>query len=191
MEYTEIVTLLAQYKYQLLFPLLILQGPLVAVVAGFLASGGVFKIGALSVAVTIADLISDTIIYSLGRWGRGKLINKYGRYVGLTDQRLEKAESFVNKHGHWALVVGKVAYSLGAPTMFFAGVSKMKYAKYIFINFLVAVPKSILLVLLGYYLGESMELVLKYLNYVGIGILLVVIVGGVSWLIKRRRKYRP
>ena len=186
MEHTEILMLLSQYKYLILIPLLLIQGPIVAIVAGYLATKGVFDVKLLCIFVIIADLVTDTIIYCAGRWGRWTIVARYGKYVGLTDMRLEKAELFMEKHGGKALAIAKVAYSLGTPTMALAGIARMNYVKFILINFLVAVPKSIALVFLGFYVGSNIERALRYLDIVGIGILVLVCLGGIMYWRKKK-----
>ncbi len=187
MEHGEIVMLLIQYKYLILCPLLLIQGPVVAVIAGFLSGGGYFTLPLLISLVIIADLITDTIVYSLGRWGRDTIISRFGKYIGLTSERLKYAEKFTHKYGVHALVVGKVAYSLGAPTMALAGIGKMPYLKFILINFLISIPKSILLVLLGYYIGENTDSILHFLDYIGFTILIIVVLA-ISFFYIRKKK---
>ena len=65
-----IVHLLAQYKYLLLFPLSIVEGPAITVIAGFLCAGGYMNPFIALPVISTGDVIGDTIYYSLGRAGK-------------------------------------------------------------------------------------------------------------------------
>lgn len=168
MEESRLFELILEYRLLIAIPLLLLQGPVMALVLGFMASSGYFNLYYLIPLVVVADLTNDVLLYNLGRWGRWKLVARYGSYVGLTSERIEKTELFIEDKGLRALVIAKFSYGLGIPTMFLMGLSRMKFSRFITINFFTSLPKSIILVSLGYFFGKNIDLIQQYLGYIGI-----------------------
>lgn len=87
---TELINLLLQYKYLIIFPIVMFEGPITTIVAGFLSSLGYFNFWFTYLLVATADLASDALYYALGRWGRKSFVEKLGHYVGITISRIEK-----------------------------------------------------------------------------------------------------
>src|SRR5450432_4605817 len=78
-----IAYLLTQYKYLLLFPLAIVEGPIIAVIAGFLCINGFLNLFIVYPIIVAGDLIGDTICYFLGLWGVPGFIKKITGWLGL------------------------------------------------------------------------------------------------------------
>ena len=161
-----IVALLIQYRYLLLFPLVVVEGPVVALVAGFLVFLGHLAFWPTLAILLIADLTSDTVYYLIGRFGnQQRLVKKYGS--GLN--------SIWQKHPKKMMFFGKLAYGLSVPLIVSAGVAKIPPGRF----FLSALPATVLqyggLLVISYYLGQSYQQAEKYIFYVGIVVLLILI----------------
>ena len=69
--------LLMTYRYLILFPLAAVEGPIVALLVGFLISLGYFQFFPAFGIMILGDLIPDSFYYYLGRFGNKKnLIEK-------------------------------------------------------------------------------------------------------------------
>ena len=64
-----LVHLLLQYRYWIMIPLSLIEGPVVAFVAGTLAAAGYFNIYALGVYFFTRDMVMDTLFYAFGYFG--------------------------------------------------------------------------------------------------------------------------
>jgi len=108
--------LIRSHGLLIMTPLVILEGPLVTVIAGYLARLHYFSLSAVFIMVLAVEVFGDILFYSLGRW----VINADGQppgwlaRLGLTQARLEKmVKSFEHKGGR-LLVIAKLTHSAGA-----------------------------------------------------------------------------
>ena len=140
----------------LLLPLAIVEGPIVTVLAGSMTAAGYLDGWTVLVVVVLGDLIGDTVFYSLGRWGTSLLTRYGGRWVGLTPDRLAQLRSRFVARSRGTLAVGKLTHSIGALVLIAAGAARMNYLEFLLINLVTTIPKSAVLLLLGYYLGQGL-----------------------------------
>jgi len=176
--------LLLEYRYLILFPLVVIEGPVVTIITGSLATVGIFSLLLAYPIIVIADLVGDSLYYAIGRWGRETFIKKYGKLLRLDERRIKKIEDHFDNHSEKTLVFGKVT-TLGSALLVVAGMSKMKYSKFIWINFLATIPKSLILLLVGYYFSKTVITINHYFNFVGIVIFLVVLLPFAGYVISR------
>src|SRR6478672_9695547 len=109
-------SLLDTYGLALLFVVILLKeigvpvpvpGDLLMVVAGARAATGKLPLWGVLVAAVVAGFIGAYIQYALAKGpGRG-FIYKYGRYVGLTPARLDKAAEAIKGRGWVAIALGR------------------------------------------------------------------------------------
>jgi membrane protein DedA with SNARE-associated domain len=171
------------YKYVVLFPFIILEGPFVSMTAGFLSSINVLNIFIVYPLVVTADLAGDLIYYSIGRWGGKRLIQKYEGLFRLKQGNIERIEAHFEKHTKKTIIIGKISHAFGAPILLAAGMAKVKIYEIFWSNFVVTIPKYIILLFIGYYFGQGYVFLTKYSEYislalVSVGILLIFIFFG-------------
>ena len=168
MDYSSITDFLLKYGYPIIFLLSVYEGPFVTITASFLAASGFFSIFIIYPIVVIADLIGDIIWYYVGYFGREKIINRWGRLLGLPYDRLEKIEKInerFKKHQGKIMFGAKITHFVGFPFLIAAGILKWDIKKFVWLNFLGALPKSFLWVVIGYFFGQVSVIVIKYLKY--------------------------
>ena len=162
------------YRYGFLLPGMIIEGPIVTIIAGFLASQGVLGFWASYGVAVIADLIGDTLLYGAGFFGGRRFIRRYGKYVGLNEARIEALEGHFKKHSGKTILLGKLTHGIGAAILAAAGIAKMPYKKFIILNFFATLVKSLILLVIGLYFGRAYEQANSYLNLFALGGLLLV-----------------
>ena len=86
----QIILLLTTYKYLLLFPIVVFEGPIITVIAGFLSSLGYLNIFIAYGVVVVGDIAGDIMYYALGYYGRDRFVNRWGRFLGITSERVER-----------------------------------------------------------------------------------------------------
>lgn len=167
----QIIFWLGAYKYFILFPLLILEGPIITVIIGFLSSLGELNFFVAYVFAVLANLISDSILYLLGRWG-GKL----KRFSRPTPGQTSVFEEHFKNHKIKTLFASKMALGIGNLGLIAAGIARVPYLEYIKINFIIELPKALALLLVGFYFGYAYQAISHYLDYATI---FLVIGGGI------------
>ena len=183
----QILHLLLVYKYLIIFPIAVLEGPGLSILVGVLIAQGVlnpyFSYGLL----ILGDMIGDTIYYCLGRFGGHPILKKWGHLIKVTEAHLAKLEHhFHYKTPAKTLILGKTQ-PWGAAVLFAAGTAKMNYLKFVLINTTVTIPKTFILVLLGYYFNQAYSALDKYLQYGGI-ILTIIAIPFVIYFFLRKKK---
>ena len=178
------------YKYFILFPVMVIEGPIITIIAGFLASLDFLNIFIVYPVVVMADLIGDFIYYAIGRWGRERFVDKWGRYIGVTPSNVERLENHFEKHTKKTLIFGKISHAFGAPILVAAGIVKVPLGEFMWFNFLATLPKSLIFLLIGFYFGQAYVRLNKYLDYFSISILVLVALLVIFYYVYKRYKKR-
>src|ERR1700730_3666378 len=87
-----IIYLLDEYKYFILFPLAIVEGPILAVIAGFLCMRGILNIGLVLPVIVLADMVSDSACFFLGRKGIPHRLKNLIYRIGFNHDRIHRAK---------------------------------------------------------------------------------------------------
>jgi|GEM_PF-576635 len=151
-----LVSLFLTYKYLALFPIAVLEGPIIAIVSGSLASTGHLNFLAAYILIVTGDLTGDTFYYLLGRFGRKSILKRWGRYVGLTEDRLQSVDRHYLKHAAKTLIIGKLVFSFEIPVIISAGLARFSFVRFITYMTISALPKTLFLMLIGAIFGISL-----------------------------------
>lgn len=163
---------------------LIVPGESLVLVGGFLASQGLLDVGDLIFVVAAGAVIGDQIGYELGRHMGREWLMRYGRWVGLREQHLERVDGFFARHGGKTVFFGRFVGFLRALAPFVAGSSGMRYRQFFPYNLAGGVLWAISFVLLGYFLGASWQVAERWIGRASAiigGTLLVVIALAWFW----------
>ena len=76
-----------------------MPGETLLIASALLASRGKMGIVPLLLTACIAAVTGDNIGYAIGRFGGRRLVLRYGRYVLITEERLQRAEGFFRRYG--------------------------------------------------------------------------------------------
>jgi membrane protein DedA with SNARE-associated domain len=189
---TAIVALLIEYKYLVLFPIMVAEGPFASIVSGFLISTGILNVFATFLVVLAGDLAGDAMFYSLGRWSK-KYLLKYGIRFNVTEEKLEIAKKYFIEHHHRAILTSKLLYGIGVAGLMAAGTLKIPFYKYIRSCFFISLAQSSILIFLGYVSGYAYSKVFGYLDtYTKIisGIVFIIIILYLFNQVKKKQSKR-
>ena len=116
------------YKYEAIFPIAVLEGPIITIISGFLVSRHILSFLPAFLVVFFGDAISDTIFYWIGHHGRN-FIQKL-KFLRVTDERINKIEAQYARSPWKTMIVAKVSYGLGTVFMLSAGLSRMSLGRF-------------------------------------------------------------
>lgn len=159
-----ILSLLYTYSYLILFPLVVVEGPIVTLIAGFLVSTKFMAFVPAYITVVVADLAGDFLYYSAGRWWFDSFINGFFSFLKTDLKKINKLKKTINFHKGKILFFGKLSHAIGAPILISAGIAKIPVKEFLWFNFLATLPKSLLLLMVGYYFGSAFDSLTKYLH---------------------------
>jgi membrane protein DedA with SNARE-associated domain len=161
---SQIAPLVSQYGYAVLFPIAVVEGPAVTVVAGALVASGQFDGLAVFAMLVAADLVGDGLYYSLGRWGHTPFLERLEKRLALTQERFRPLEEGFRRHDWKFLLIGKTQ-PFGSLILYFAGATKMPVIRYLLVNLLATVPKVLLFEGIGYFLGFGVAHSMKLIDW--------------------------
>ncbi len=175
---SHILVVLEHYKYILIFPIMIIEGPIITVISGFLVYLGFLNIFITYPLLVVGDLIGDSVYYTIGRYSdKFMWMRKVKNFLGYTDKNAEYMRNHFENHSVKTLLLAKISHGLGIPVQISAGISRLNFAKYISIELIATMIKTLFLLVIGFYLGTSYVKINTYLHniaLVSIGILVLI-----------------
>ncbi len=184
----QIIALLTTYKYFILFPVSILEGPIIAIIAGFLCSSGILNPFIAGLVLLLGDMTGDTLYYSLGRFGGRPFLRKWGHLFGVNEDKVFRTEEHFKKHAGKTILFGKTQ-AWGSVILTAAGLAKMPYGKYMWLNILGSILKVLIFLVLGYYFGKAYSVLNEYMGiYAVVSFALVIGATTIYFLVKRKQK---
>lgn len=174
--FTQAVLWVTIHGYLLVFLAMVVEGPTVTAAAAFASALGYFNVVAVFALSVLADLVADGLYYAIGFWGRVSLVEKYGKYFGITKKRIERLENLLHKNAWKTLIAIKITPGLPTPGLIIAGGTKFPLRQFITISLIITLPKSLLFVLLGYYSGRVHLIADKTFHYSQYAIFLIFVV---------------
>jgi membrane protein DedA with SNARE-associated domain len=136
---------------------------------------------------SLGSLLGAWFVYGVSLKGGRPLLHKYGKYVLITREELDRAEAWFDKYGEWAVFFSRLVPVLRTLISVPAGVSRMNLWKFSIYTFAGSFPWSFGLAFGGYMLGENWEVLRAAMQPFELPILLAL-VGIVAWFAFRRVK---
>ncbi|KND51104.1 MAG: hypothetical protein AB198_01640 [Parcubacteria bacterium C7867-003] len=165
----ELMLILEHYKYWIIFPIAIFEGPIIIIISGFLVSLGYLNGVIAYIVVVVADMIGDSLYYLIGKyWGKSYWIKKLGKFVGYDESSEKFLEEHFKKHKIKTFLIGKVSHGLGGTIQIASGIAKVSYKEFFWLSLLGTVPKALALLLLGYFAGSYYERINDYLHNIAL-----------------------
>jgi membrane protein DedA with SNARE-associated domain len=149
----EIGALIRHWGLIILAPLAVLEGPIVAIVSGYLSRAGLLLLPQAMVVLVVADLLGDVVLYLLGRRGRAGVALPWLARFGVTRRRLARVLRAFRARGARILVLGKLTHSAGLAVLLAAGMARMPFAQFLALNLLATLPKVAVFLWLGWWFG--------------------------------------
>lgn len=154
------VELLLTYKYLILIPLSIVEGPILMIVCGPLIMLGVLNPLLVYLIIVFGDIVGDFAQYYIGYYGK-----KFLPYFKITEEKLEKAKTYFNENYKKAIIMSKVVYGIGFTGLVAAGALHIPFGRYFKTCGLVSLVQYAIWFVVGILFGNMYLMIEKYLNY--------------------------
>jgi membrane protein DedA with SNARE-associated domain len=168
-----------------------LPGETILIAAAIFAGSGHLNIALVILVAVAGAIIGDNIGFAIGHFGGRPLVQRFGKYVFLTPERLDRAEDFFNRHGGKVVTIARFIEGLRQANGFLAGIVGMHWLKFLGFNALGAVLWVCIWAGLGYLAGEHIVDIYagfeKYRWYV-IGALALVVVVLIARRVRAHRR---
>lgn len=167
----------------------VLPGETAVLLGGFLASTGRVPVVLLGCVVVACAIVGDSVGFEVGkrlgpRMLRWHVLDRHQARVG-------SARAFLDRRGGVAVLLGRGTAFLRAVVPGLAGLSGMRYRRFLLWNAVGGVLWGVGCVVAGYLAGSSYLTVARYLGQAGAAVAALVVVAAlVTWRVRARRASR-
>lgn len=185
----------SQYGYAAIFILLVsgivglpVPDETMLVFCGYLVSKGKLHPVLTWLTAVCGSMCGISISYWIGRKLGLSVIHRYGKYIHLTEDKLDRVHAWFDRIGHWLLTIGYYIPGVRHFTALTAGISRMSFRSFMAFAYAGAVIWVSTFLSIGYFLGERWPQVLAAVHKnILIFTLIFVGVAVIVWLVRRRR----
>jgi membrane protein DedA with SNARE-associated domain len=193
-----VIGLIDHYGYAGLFVALALGNfgvpigsEIVLPVAGALTATGHLGSLWLTIAVALAgELAGGSVGYAIGRYGGVPVIERYGRYVHFTHERLMRMHRFFERWGTFAIFICRFLPFVRGVSAIPAGIAEMNLGLFYLWTLLGSLVFCSFLIVLGRTFGSHLDALIPLLHrggYFALGVAVVAIAVGFAVLRARTR----
>lgn len=152
----QVFQLILHYKYAVIVPVTVLEGPLVMLISGFLIKLGYLAILPAYLCLMLGDIIGDVFWYMIGYYWGEPFIKRFGKYVSIDEKSVAIVKKVFHSHDTPILVISKLTMGFGFAivTLFTAGLVKIPFRKYFILNLTGQLIWTGLLMYAGFALGK-------------------------------------
>jgi membrane protein DedA with SNARE-associated domain len=167
-------------------------GETILVAASVYAGTGRLSIVAVGVIAVLAAFAGNCIGYAIGYFGGHALALRFGRYVFLTAERLDKAEQFFRRHGGLVIVIARFLEGLRQVAGIIAGIAEMPWRRFLIFNAVGAVLWAALWSTIGYLAGNHIGIIYAEVVRYSLYLLAALAALAAAWagraVLRRRRR---
>ena len=195
---------ISQHGYLAVFVLMLLESACIpipsevvmlfggALAGGLLATGGHAQVNLVGIALAgaLGNLAGALVAYAVGRAGGRPLLERYGRFVLIRSEHLDRSEAFFARRGDLAVLVGRVLPVVRTFISLPAGVAEMPVGRFSVFTLIGSLPWTFALTGVGYAVAANWDSVATAFSYVSVVIGVVAAAVIAHWLIGRIRERR-
>jgi len=135
----------------------------------------------------LGNLLGSWLAYWVSLKGGRPLLRKYGKYILITQEELDRAEVWFSKYGEWAVFFARLLPVVRTFISVPAGIGRMSFWKFSLYTFTGSFPWSLGLAYGGYLLGQNWEELRSAMRPFDLPVL-VALAAAAGWFIWRRLK---
>ncbi len=165
------------YTYIILGLLVLIEGPIATLLGAAAASAGLMRPWGVFAAAAIGNLTADTLWYTLGYLGKSNWIRNLGRMFGVSDSLIKHLEQQMIDHAVRVLFLAKLTLSFIIPSLIAAGLLRIPWKRWFPSLIAAETLWTGSLVLIGYFTTEAIKRVAQWVEYVGLAISVLFVLG--------------
>lgn len=155
--------------------------------AGYLIHQGVWN-GPLVFFLAVAGTLAGSFFnYIIAYYGGRYVLVRYGKYMFMDEAKLVWIETYFAKHGPLSIFLGRLVFGVRHFISFPAGLAKMDPLKFSIFTTAGASIWTMILLVLGYMIGDNKDLVMSVLPLIKAGFVVGVAAVGIFYWRRHRR----
>jgi len=180
--------LIAHYGYIILVVSMLLTTMVVAILGGLAAHVGYLNLYWATATIFVSNLIFTEVYFYIGRRGSTRLLRKHPDW----NDKIARIEHMIEHYNIWFVLLYRFMVGLRVVTPFVVGTTKVTWLHFLITNTIGCLVWSIFCVVLGYYFGAAVELMLKDVqHYEKYAAAVIVVLAVLYWALhiylKKRR----
>jgi membrane protein DedA with SNARE-associated domain len=195
---------IATYGYLAIFLLMAAESAcipipseLIMTFGGALAAGAVagthLNIIAVIVAGVVGNVVGSYVAWGVGRYGGQAALRRWGRRIRLREHDLERANLWFERHGPWAVLIGRCLPVVRTFISLPAGIAGMDPVRFGIYTTIGCIPWTAALAYAGYAIGRNWNSIVtgfKGPTYI-VAAVVVIALAIAIWRYLRRRDDEP
>ncbi len=138
----------------------------------------------------IGCVIGSIVAYWVGMRGGRPFLNRYGRYILINSDDLEKADRWFSRNGDWAIFVTRLLPVVRTFISFPAGIARMRFVRFVVYTFVGSFIWCTALAFAGYLLGEHWEEIRTVMRPFDPVIVAIVVLGVAYYVYRHVQRFR-
>lgn len=175
-DFPTLTQIFLDYGYIIMFAASYIEGGLSMLAGGFLVSLGYFNLGGVIFTMFLGDILSDIMWYTVGYYGGNEILRKISKIFKITEARIEKIKIKLEKNAGKILITVKLTTGLCLATIITSGTIRMRLKKFLFFDTIGSVLWSAMVVILGYFFGQSYIFLNNIITLGGLAIVILIVI---------------
>ena len=163
---------------------------LILPLAGFYVGQGEMTFILAVLAATLGSLAGALLLYAIARFGGRKLVLRFGKFLRVKEQDLDKADHWFDRLGAPIVLFGRLVPGARSLVSIPAGLSEMPVAKFIALTTLGSTAWNCALIGAGWALGEHYEQVGGIVGPIGTAVVAMCALAVLALVIRAYRNRR-
>ncbi|MEJ0052604.1 MAG: DedA family protein [Methylovirgula sp.] len=189
--------LIVRHGYAVVFFVVLLEGagsPLpgetaLVLAAVYAGATGRLDIATVLLVAVVGGILGGTIGYWIGRSVSSDFLRRYGKWIGLTENRLALGRHLFQSHGGKIVFFGRFIAVLRIVAALLAGLNRYDFGRFFLFNGAGVITWAAIMGLGGYFFGDAMTRVSGPLGAIGLAFAAAVVVGFFIVLRRQEKKF--
>ena len=186
------INLISNYGYLGMFLGMVLEAVIIIIpseailaTGGILASQKIFTLLGAFLTGLLGSVFCAIIIYYMGYFGGKAFVKKYGKYFFMKDEDIEKSDSWYQKYGLLAALIGRNFPIIRTLISLPIGIMRLSFTKFLLYTIIGSIPWTFAFVYFGYTLGNNWTIINEYVQKLKVPIKILIALLIVSYLYKK------
>lgn len=173
--------LISEYGYIIIAAGTFFEGETILLIGAFLAHGKYLNIYFVVFAAFTGSFLGDQLYYFIGRWRHEFILRKFRSSA----RRIERVKHLLKKYDIIIILSFRFIYGLRTVSPFVIGMSGVPVLKFFFLNLISAISWAVLIGMLGFFFGHTVDIIIGDIKRVEIAVSSVVILVIIILIIRK------
>lgn len=186
------INLISNYGYFGMFLGMVLEAVIIIIpseailaTGGILASQKIFTLLGAFLTGLLGSVFCAIIIYYMGYFGGKAFVKKYGKYFFMKEEDIEKSDSWYQKYGLLAALIGRNFPIIRTLISLPIGIMRLSFTKFLLYTIIGSIPWTFAFVYFGYALGNNWTIINEYVQKLKVPIKILIFILIISYIYKK------